>query len=144
MITVNEVMSTQVITLQATDNVFMARELMKEKEVRHIPIVDANNFPIGIITQRDILRAQDSELMDNNQQKLDSKSILLEDIMSTEISYTRPKDPLRSAGLKLQKNKYGCLPVMEDNQLVGIITDSDFVDIALNLIEQMDYSEDID
>ena len=48
MSTVNEVMSTQVITLQATDNVFMARELMKEKEVRHIPIVDANNFPIGI------------------------------------------------------------------------------------------------
>ncbi len=85
----------------------MASELMKEKEVRHIPIVDANNFPVGIISQRDIFRAQDSELMDSNQQKLDSKSILLKDIMSNEISYTSPKDPLRSACLKLQKNKYG-------------------------------------
>jgi len=62
--------------------------------------------------------------------------------MSKGISYTRPKDPLRSAGLKLKKNKYGCLPVMDKDKMVGIITDSDFVDVALNLIEQMDFSED--
>ena len=142
MITVNEVMSTQVITLQATDSVSAASELMKNKGVRHIPIVDDNHFPVGIVTQRDILRAQDSDLTDNQQDN--TKSIPLEQIMSREISYTCPNDSLRSAGLKLQKNKYGCLPVMDNNKLVGIITDSDFVDIALNLIEQMEYSEDFE
>ena len=143
MITVNEVMSTHVMTLKANDNVFTARELMKDERVRHIPIVDDNDFPVGVVTQRDILRAQDS-ILAGDQHLVDEKSILLEEIMSKAISYTRPEDPLRSAGLKLQKNKYGCLPVMDNNKLVGIITDSDFVDIALNLIEQMDYSEEID
>lgn len=143
MITVNEVMSTQVITLLVSDSVFTAKNLMKDEGVRHIPIVDENHFPVGVVTQRDILRAQDSELSDD-QPKLDTKSILLEQIMSKAISYTRPDDPLRSAGLKLQKNKYGCLPVMEHNKLVGIITDSDFVDIALNLIEQMEYNDDVE
>ena len=70
MITVNEVMSTQVITLQATDSVSAASELMKNKEVRHIPIVDDNHFPVGIVTQRDILRAQDSDLTDNQQDNI--------------------------------------------------------------------------
>ena len=143
MITVNEVMSTQVVTLQAGDSVAAASDLMKNKGVRHIPIVDENHFPVGIVTQRDILRAQDSDLSDN-QQKVNGESVLLEQIMSTEISYTRPDDRLRSAGLKLQKHKYGCLPVMDNNKLVGIITDSDFVDIALNLIEQMEFSEDVE
>ena len=141
MITVNEVMSTQVMTLNAADNVSTAWELMKDQDVRHIPIVDENHFPVGIITERDILRARNSSVLANNQ-SMGEESILLEQIMSKKISYTRPEDPLRSAGLKLQKNKYGCLPVMDNDKLVGIITDSDFVDIALNLIEQMDYTEE--
>ncbi len=140
MITVNEIMSEQVITLKASDSVSAARSLMKQEDIRHLPIVDDNNFPVGIITQRDILRAQDSELSgddtDNDEQ------ISLEQIMSRKISYVLSSDPLRTAGIKLQKNKYGCLPVMNDNKLVGIITDYDFVGVAINLIEQMDQSED--
>lgn len=140
MITVNEFMSRDVITLKASDNISVARELMKEEDIRHIPVVDDSHFPVGIITQRDILRAQDSALSGNNHIVNDEK-ILLEQIMSREISYVLPGEPLRIAGLKLQKNKYGCLPVMDNNKLVGIITDFDFVDVAINLIEQMEHSE---
>lgn len=143
MITVNEVMSENVITLKPSDSVYSARELMKEEDIRHIPIVDDNHFPIGIITQRDILKARDSELNANNH-IVDDRKILLEQVMSREISYTLPGEPLRSAGFKLQKHKYGCLPVMDNNKLVGIITDYDFVGIAINLIEQMDQMEQID
>ncbi|MCU7835771.1 MAG: CBS domain-containing protein [gamma proteobacterium symbiont of Taylorina sp.] len=141
MITVKEVMSTEVLTLKTSDSVSTARNLMKDKHIRHIPVVDENYFPVGIITQRDILRVQCPDLK-NNEQLTDEQTIFLEQIMSREISYTRPGDPLRSAGIKLQKKKYGCLPVMDNNKLVGIITDSDFVDVALNLIEQVEISED--
>lgn len=140
MITVNEFMSKDVITLKASDNLSVARELMKEEDIRHIPVVDDSHFPVGIITQRDILRAQDSELSGNNH-IVNDKKILLKQIMTREISYVLPGEPLRIAGLKLQKNKYGCLPVMDNNKLVGIITDFDFVDVAINLIEQMEHSE---
>lgn len=142
MISVNEIMSTQVITLNTSDTVSTARELMKKEDIRHIPIVDENHFPVGIITQRDILRAQDSELAKDDNHTIDDQSVLLEQIMSQGISYARPSDPLRSAGLKLLKHKYGCLPVMDNNKLVGIITDSDFVDIAINLIQQLEHTED--
>ena len=141
MITVNEIMSAKVITLKASDSLSTARKLMREEDIRHIPIVDDNHFPVGIVTHRDILRALHSETNDNHTQSADKGSILLEHIMSQRISYVRPDDPLRVAGLKLQKNKYGCLPVMNKDKLVGIITDSDFVDVAINLIEQAEQAE---
>ncbi len=143
MITVNEVMSVNVFTMKASDSVSAARELMNKEDIRHIPIVDDNQYPIGIITQRDILRAQDSELSGEHHTVNDNQ-ISLKQIMSKKISYARPNEPLRSAGLKLQKHKYGCLPVMDNNQLVGIITDYDFVGIAINLIEQVDHSDDFE
>lgn len=143
MITVSEVMSENVITMKASDNSSAARELMKKEDIRHIPIVDDNHFPIGIITQRDILRARDSELSDDNH-VVDNQKVLLEHIMSRQISYVLASDSLRTAGLKLQKNKYGCLPVMSNNKLVGIITDYDFVGVAINLIEQMDQMDQMD
>jgi CBS domain-containing protein len=64
--------------------------------------------------------------------------------MTEDILTTHPKDSLRAAGLTLQKHKYGCLPVIENGSLVGIITDSDYVGVAINLIEEHDAFEDID
>lgn len=140
MITVNEIMSENVITLKASDSISSARELMKNEDIRHLPVVDDNNFPVGIVTQRDIFRAQDSKLNGDNH-IINDEQVLLEQIMSRKISYALPDEPLRSAGLKLQKNKYGCLPVMDNDKLVGIITDFDFVGVAINLIEQMEHSD---
>lgn len=142
MITVNEIMSENVITLKASDNIDSAKELMQQEDIRHIPIIDENNYPIGIVTQRDILRAQDSEMSTENNRI--NNTVMLEQVMSRKISYVLSSDPLRIAGLKLQKNKYGCLPVIDNNILVGIVTDFDFVGVAINLIEQIDQMEQID
>jgi predicted transcriptional regulator len=49
---------------------------------------------------------------------------------------------LRTAAMYMQAHKYGCLPVVSDNKLVGIITDSDFIAIAINLIEQAELNEE--
>ena len=142
MITVSEVMSAQVITLKASDSVSAARELMRTENIRHIPIVNEHLSPVGLVTQRDVLKAQGSDLGGESLQAIDENNVPVEQIMSTKVAFVHPNDPLRSAGLKIQKNKYGCLPVIENNQLVGIITDSDFVGVAIDLIEQMEYSED--
>ena len=48
---------------------------------------------------------------------------------------------LRQAALFIEKHKIGCLPVMDDEQLVGIITDTDFVAVAINLLEQLEETE---
>ena len=66
----------------------------------------------------------------------------LADIMIREVSIINKTDSLRKAAMYMQSHKYGCLPVVSDGRLVGIITDSDFIDIAINLIEQAEFSED--
>ena len=137
MITVSEIMNTEVITLKATDSISIAASVMTENNIRHLPIVDTHNQVIGIISQRDVLRA--GELAGENKT---SKANTISDIMSKDILTIHPKDSLKAAGLTLQKHKYGCLPVIENKLLVGIITDSDFVAVAINLIEKQDDIED--
>ena len=56
--------------------------------------------------------------------------------MTEGILTTHPKYSLRAAGLTLQKHKHGCLPIIDNGALVEIITDSDFVGVAINLIEE--------
>ncbi len=140
MITVNEIMSTELITLEPSDSVSKAAETMTKNNIRHIPVVDPQNQVIGIISQRDVLKA-------GARSGQTSKSTLgfpISDIMTEEILTTHPKDSLRAAGLTLQKHKYGCLPVIDNGALVGIITDSDFVGVAINLIEEQDSYEDLE
>ena len=132
MITVSEIMSTDLITLEQTETVSKAAETMTEHNIRHIPIVGSQNQVIGIISQRDVLKAG----------VLSGSDRPISDIMTTEILSTHPKNSLRAAGLTLQKHKYGCLPVIDNDALVGIITDSDFVGVAINLIEGQDTFED--
>lgn len=115
---------------------------MSERGIRHIPIVGDNNELIGLVTQRDLLKAGTSSLGRDQIQQIDEASIPVEQIMTKNVSFVHPKDALRVAGLKLQKEKFGCLPVVENNQIVGIITDTDFVGVAIDLIEHMDIVED--
>ena len=139
MISVNEVMSTELITLMPQDSVSKAAETMTNNNIRHIPIVDQNQHLVGIISQRDVLKAG-ALTHHSSKTPLDFP---VTEIMTKDILTTHPKDSLRAAGLTLQKHKYGCLPVIDNGELVGIITDSDFVGVAINLIEEQDNFEDL-
>ena len=140
MINVNEIMSTELITLEPGDSVSKAAETMTKNNIRHIPVVDPQNQVIGIISQRDVLKAGAF----SSQISKPTLDCPISDIMTEEILTTHPKDSLRAAGLTLQKHKYGCLPVVDNDVLVGIITDSDFVGVAINLIEEQDSYEDLE
>jgi predicted transcriptional regulator len=61
--------------------------------------------------------------------------------MSSPVQTADESSSLRGAAMHLQKYKLGCLPVLRDGKLVGIITDSDFVAIAINLMEQLESGE---
>jgi CBS domain-containing protein len=61
--------------------------------------------------------------------------------MVAEVATVDINASLRHAALFLEKRKIGCLPVMDDQKLVGIITDTDFVAVAINLLEQLEDSE---
>ncbi|MGB5277251.1 MAG: CBS domain-containing protein [Gammaproteobacteria bacterium] len=144
MITVEEFMTAEPWSMRETDTINDARQIMTEKHIRHIPVTDSDNHLLGLVTQRDILAATDPGVLT----KKDSTSnaagteVNLSAIMIRNVSVISRTDSLRTAAMCLQSHKYGCLPVMADDRLVGIITDSDFIDIAINLIEQAEINEE--
>ena len=103
-----------------------------------------NNHVLGLITQRDVLAATEpGAIREAKRASHEVKSDLtLSDIMIRDVKVIHKADSLRQAALYLQSHKYGCLPVVMDDKLVGIITDSDFIDIAINLLEQAELTEE--
>lgn len=142
MFTVAEVMNTELFTLTEDDSVQDARALMSEHHIRHIPIVGDNKHLIGVVSQRDVLAAADSNLVVSPEDaEAQEAFVSVSSIMSVSINTIKSSSSLRGAALYLQQEKIGCLPVVEDDKLIGIITDSDFVSVAINLMEQMEMKE---
>jgi len=144
MITIDEFMTSDPYTLRETDSLNDAFEVMVGKNIRHIPIVDDDKCVLGLVTQRDVLAAIEPEAIQKAKSASHEvrSSVNLSEIMSKNVSVIHQSDSLRQAALYLQAHKYGCLPVVDDDRLVGIITDSDFIDIAINLIEHAELTED--
>jgi len=65
-------------------------------------------------------------------------------IMITKLDTVNKGTDLRQAALFLQQHKHGCLPVVEDNTLVGLVTDTDFVSVAINLLEMLEATEPVE
>jgi len=144
MLTVADLMTKEVFTLKKEDTLAAAKSLMQLARIRHIPIVDAKNNFIGLITHRDILAATISKLAEideETQQELDA-SIPVCEIMRTDVLTVSTKIPLKEAASLLLKHKYGCLPVVEGGKLVGILTEADFLSLTISLLEALEKETD--
>ena len=140
MFKIKDIMTTEVFTLRATQTLALARFLMKLKHVRHIPIVEDDSHFIGLLTHRDLLAHTISLLADpgqNEQEEMD-EYIHLGQVMKTNIVTVDPEMNLRDAIPILVENKYGCLPVVSQDKLVGIVTEADFLKLTLNLLNETD------
>lgn len=142
MLTVAEIMTKEPYTLGPDDNLASARQIMAEHHIRHIPVVSSDGNLIGLVSQRDVLAAEDSTVL-NEEGGADSRDqyVAISSIMTAPVQTVDEHAGLRGTAMHLQKNKLGCLPVVDGSKLVGIITDSDFVAIAVNLMEQLESSE---
>ncbi len=143
MITVDEFMTTEPYTLCESDSLYDAMKVMTEKHIRHIPVTDGKKHLLGLVTQRDVLAATnlDPRQPGTNVMATGDVDIRLSDIMIKDVSIIHKTASLREAALYIQSHKYGCLPVVSDGCLVGIITDSDFIAIAINLLEQVEVAD---
>ncbi len=143
MFSIDAVMSTGLVTLAPEATLADARSLMQEHRIHHLPVVDANNKLRGLLTLSDLLRASDSSLRDADE-RIHARDIRVGDVMVTEVATVSAAASLRQAALFLEKHRIGCLPVMDGETIVGIITDSDFVAVAINLLEQLEDSEPVE
>lgn len=140
MITIDEIMSRDVETLTTQDSLATASELMSQRGIRHLPIVDAQGKLAGLVTQSDLLSASASRLAGDAPKRLPA-DICIAEFMTRNVATVDERAGLRQAAMYLQRHKYGCLPVVTDGELRGIVTDFDFVTVAVNLLEQMELEE---
>jgi len=139
MIKVNEIMSLNPHTINANSNLQAACLKMTEKQIRHLPVTDDHGVIVGLISERDLLAVQDSRLstLSPSDKKAKYEEIKIADFMSRNVITVSPEAGLREAAIYLQRHRIACLPVIAQDKLVGIVTDSDFVEVAINLLEQI-------
>lgn len=143
MLNVKDIMSTDLITLQEHDTLQSARSIMEQARIRHVPIVDAENQFCGLITHRDILSATVSQLagIDKATQNEIDAGIPIREVMRKDTQTIDAEEDLLKAAQILLHNKYGCLPVLKKNRLIGIITEADFITLTIQLLETIGPAE---
>lgn len=141
MITVQELMSDSLYTLSAQDTVHTARALMLEQRIRHVPIVDDVGNLVGLLTKHDVLAVSISTLAEVENAVRDEleEGIPISEVMITDLMVGYLTTSLREAARFMLEQKHGCLPILSaDQKLAGILTEADFVKLALHLMEKFD------
>lgn len=135
-----DIMSTDLVTLELDETLQLAEMAMKHGRIRHLPVVK-NGALVGLVTHRDLLEAQVSSLAEATTEELaDLKlSIQVREIMATDIRTVAPQTPVIEAASLLKSHKFGCLPVVEDGKLVGIVTEADFIDLAIRALKALEH-----
>ena len=143
MMSLDMIMSTELKTVSPTDNLETARSVMQSSKIHHLPVVDDDNSLVGLVPLTNILAATESILRDPDS-RMRAKDISVDDIMVKDLATVDEHASLRQAALFLEKHRIGCLPVVTNGTLRGIITDSDFVAVAINLLEQIEDAEPVE
>ena len=140
MLKIKDIMTSEVFVLHATQTLELVRSLMRIKHVRHVPIVDPDNTFVGLMTHRDLLAQTISHLaeVDDEEQEYLDRHIHIMNIMKTDVTTVDPEMDVCSAITMLLEHKYGCLPVVTDGKLVGIVTEADFMKLTLDLLRKSD------
>ena len=136
------IMSTNLVTVAPSATLAEARTLMQDHRIHHIPVMEGDQL-VGLVTLTNVLAATDSFLRDDKS-RIHANEIGIADAMVTDVATVDVNASLRHAALFLERHKIGCLPVLDDSKLVGIITDTDFVGVAINLLEQIEETEPVD
>jgi CBS domain-containing membrane protein len=127
---VRDLMTADPTTLKRNDKLTLADDIMRLGRVRHLPVVDDDGEALaGIVTQRDLFRdalAQALGYGKHAQRKI-LDTLAVKDVMNTDVITTTPDTSLVEAARLLTQRKIGCLPVVENGRLVGILTEGDFV-----------------
>ena len=115
---VKDVMNTEIFILNETDDICQASNFMKKERVRNLPIIDEDNKLIGLVTLREIVDA----LAEG------SKTKTIGDIMLTEVKTLGPETPLKGAIEVMLLNRFGSMPVVDNNgKLLGMVSDLDLL-----------------
>jgi acetoin utilization protein AcuB len=133
---VQERMSRNPITVRPSTSLHEALRVMREAKVRRLPVLDEKGKLVGIVLEKDLLYASPSPATSLSVYELNYlvAKIKIEDLMTREVVTVCEDCPLEEAARIMADNDIGGLPVMRDDTLVGMITESDLFKTFLELL----------
>jgi CBS domain-containing protein/gamma-glutamylcysteine synthetase len=129
--TVGQFMATDLFTLRPDDLVDLAASLMDWRHIRHVPVENEDGHLVGLVTHRGLLR-----LLSRGSTSPNGTSMTVREIMKENPTSVRSTTPTLEAIELMRCSKIGCLPVVDDGQLVGIVTSYDFLTATASLFKQ--------
>ncbi len=129
---VRDVMTPHVVTLKHNDSLRSADDLMKTGRIRHLPVLDDDGKLAGILSQRDVFHSGLLRALGygSHAKAQALASLLVKEAMHTDVRTIGADVPLVDAASALLEHKIGCLVVVEGDRVAGILTESDFVQLA--------------
>ena len=125
---VREVMMASPVTLKPDDTLDLANDVISLGRIRHIPVVEEGAL-VGLLSERDLMGAAASRIFGLKQKNKSAllKSVLIKDVMKKHLVTVKPQTPIKEAARLMAEKKVGCLPVLSDGNLVGLVTTTDIL-----------------
>jgi acetoin utilization protein AcuB len=124
---VRDRMSKHPLTVGDDESLSSAHHYMEEQSVRHLPVVNKAGTMVGLVTEDDLLKAEPSTATSLSVWEIHSllERVKVKNVMVRDVVTTTEDTPIEEAAHLMLEHKIGCLPVLRDGKLVGIITESD-------------------
>jgi CBS domain-containing membrane protein len=136
---VRDIMTPVVEVLQMGDTLDLAARHMKLGRIRHLPVVDGEQNLIGLITHRKLVAAWLGHGDPGHEKPHQiEREIPVEMLMETDVVTTWPGAPISEIAAIMETRKIGCVVVLEEGKVVGIVTEADFVKLARRLFERLE------
>jgi CBS domain-containing membrane protein len=121
-----EIMMGSPVTLKPDDSLDLANDVIALGRIRHIPVVDDGKL-VGMITERDLIGAAANKIFGLKQASKSAllKTVKIKDVMKKRVITVAPDTPIKDAVHLMAEKKIGCVPVVSDGSLVGLVTTTD-------------------
>ena len=118
-----EIMTGSPVTLSPDDNLNLANDVISIGRIRHIPVLDQGKL-VGLLSQRDLLGATANRILGLKQKSRSEllKKELVKNVMKKRVVTVAPETPIKDAARLMLEKKIGCVPVMSNENLVGLVT----------------------
>jgi acetoin utilization protein AcuB len=130
MLRVRDTMTRDVVTVGPEESAARAWGLCRERNIRHLPVVEGGRL-VGIVSDRDLRDL--SPPRDTADQENTLGWVQIRDMMSPGVVTAHPLDTIEHAAKVIYENRFNCLPVVADDEIVGMITSSDLVRTLVEL-----------
>jgi acetoin utilization protein AcuB len=134
---VKDFMTSEVTSLQETDNLLDAAMVFVRSSFRHLPVLRDKKV-VGIITERDVKQFAPSLLSRTSAEEYNQvmETTPISRVMRKDPATLSPEQPIFEAAKLLHSKRFGCLPVVENDELVGIVTTTDLLALLIRLMEE--------